>query len=194
MASEYKKRGGGYNQSKEEGQDESQKHLDDWTKEDWQTKDGSGTAKKSDGSRQRYLPKEAWEKLSDKEKEKTDNKKLSQSKKGKQSVGNTGGAKEAGRKARKHNERGETDEEEDKKADKEEEQEEEQEKEEQEEEQDEEQSEEQDEEQDEEQEEEQEEDDKGDGKGKEKQKIGTKRSAKQTTGPNKKQEVKQTGK
>ncbi|CAI7572613.1 unnamed protein product [Penicillium manginii] len=169
MASEYKKRGGGYNQSKEEGQDESQKHLDDWTKEDWQTKEGSGTAKRSDGSRQRYLPKEAWDKLSDKEKEKTDKKKVSNSKKGKQFVGNTRGAKEAGQKARKDVERVETDEEEDKEA-------------------------------------EGNGDGEGDGEGdkgkkdprqgreKGKQQAGTKRRAKQKNGPNKKQEVKRTGK
>lgn len=95
MASEYKKRGGGYNTTKEEGQDESQKHLDQWTKEDWQTKEGSGTARKSDGSEKRYLPKKAWEQMSDDEKEKTEEKKIKGSQKGKQFVGNTSQAKEA---------------------------------------------------------------------------------------------------
>ena len=50
MASEYKKRGGGYTTGKKD-KDESQKHLDKWTEEDWQTKEGSGEAKHEDGSR-----------------------------------------------------------------------------------------------------------------------------------------------
>ncbi|CAG8237316.1 unnamed protein product [Penicillium salamii] len=99
MASEYKKRGGDYNTTKEEGQTESQKHLDSWTKEDWQTKDGEGTARQDDDSRKRYLPKKAWEELSEGEKEETDEKKVEESKEGKQFVGNTGEAKEARRRA-----------------------------------------------------------------------------------------------
>ncbi|CAG8930035.1 unnamed protein product [Penicillium salamii] len=99
MASEYKKRGGDYNTTKEEGQSESQKHLDDWTKEEWQTKDGEGTARQDDDSRKRYLPKKAWEELSEGEKEETDEKKVEESKEGKQFVGNTGEAKEARRRA-----------------------------------------------------------------------------------------------
>lgn len=98
MASEYKKRGGSYNTSKDD-QSESQKHLDQWSKEDWQTKEGSGTAKKDDGTRKRYLPKEAWEQMSDDEKEKTDDKKVKESKKGKQFVGNTTEAKSARKQA-----------------------------------------------------------------------------------------------
>ncbi|KAB8273278.1 hypothetical protein BDV30DRAFT_210741 [Aspergillus minisclerotigenes] len=93
MASEYKKRGGDYTTSKEEGQDESQKSLENWGKEEWQTKEGSGTAKQEDGTRKRYLPKKAWEKMSDKEKEETDEKKQKESKKGKQFVSNTSKAK-----------------------------------------------------------------------------------------------------
>ncbi|CAI7666538.1 unnamed protein product [Penicillium bialowiezense] len=99
MASEYKKRGGDYNTTKEEGQSESQKHLDQWTKEDWQTKEGEGTARQDDDSRKRYLPKKAWEELSEKEKKETDEKKVEESKEGKQFVGNTGEAKQARRKA-----------------------------------------------------------------------------------------------
>ena len=49
MASEYKKRGGGYNTDKKD-QDESQKHLSQWTEEEWQTKEGSGNAKQADGT------------------------------------------------------------------------------------------------------------------------------------------------
>jgi hypothetical protein len=97
MASEYKKRGGGYNTSKEEGKDDSQKHLDKWTKEEWQTKEGSGTARQDDDSRKRYLPKKAWEEMNEDEKEETEDKKVKESKEGKQFVGNTGAAKEARR-------------------------------------------------------------------------------------------------
>lgn len=54
-----------------------------------QTKEGSGNAKKEDGTEKRYLPKKAWEKMSEEEKEKTDQKKQEGSKQGKQHVGNT---------------------------------------------------------------------------------------------------------
>ena len=94
MASEYKKRGGGYNTSKED-KDEPQKHLDEWTKEEWQTKEGSGTARQDDDSRKRYLPKKAWEGMNEEEKDETEDKKVEGSKEGKQFVGNTGTAKEA---------------------------------------------------------------------------------------------------
>jgi hypothetical protein len=103
MASEYKKRGGGYNTTKEEGQDESQKHLDQWTKEDWQTKEGSGTARQGDGAEKRYLPKKAWEQMSDDEKEKTEEKKIKGSQEGKQFVENTAKAKEARKQASREN-------------------------------------------------------------------------------------------
>ncbi|KAJ5799085.1 uncharacterized protein N7518_001153 [Penicillium psychrosexuale] len=99
IASEYKKRGGGYNTTKEEGQTESQKHLDNWTKEEWQTKEGSGTARQDDDSRKRYLPKKAWENLNEKEKDETDEKKVEESQGGKQFVSNTAKAKEARRRA-----------------------------------------------------------------------------------------------
>ncbi|CEH12575.1 Protein of unknown function DUF2945 [Ceraceosorus bombacis] len=95
MAGEYKKRGGGYNTDKEQGQDDSQKNLSKWGEEEWQTKDGDANAKNDDGSRKRYLPKEAWEKMDDKEKEETDKKKQKTSKSGQQFVGNTDKAAEA---------------------------------------------------------------------------------------------------
>ncbi len=92
MASEYKKRGGGY--ADDGNKDESQKNLDKWGEEEWQTKDGSGNAKQSDGTQKRYLPKKAWENMSEKEKKETDDKKQKQSKQGKQFVPNTDKAKE----------------------------------------------------------------------------------------------------
>ncbi|BCS21571.1 uncharacterized protein APUU_22003S [Aspergillus puulaauensis] len=91
-ASEYKARGGDYTTSKEEKRPE-QKNLEKWTGEEWQTKEGSGTAKQDDGTRKRYLPKKAWEELDEGEKEKTEEKKAEGSKKGKQFVGNTAAAK-----------------------------------------------------------------------------------------------------
>jgi hypothetical protein len=98
MAQEYKRRGGDYNTDKSE-QDESQKNLSKWGEEEWQTKDGSAHAKKEDGTQQRYLPKKAWENMTEEEKEKTDEKKQEESKEGKQHVGNTEKAKESRRKA-----------------------------------------------------------------------------------------------
>ena len=100
MASEYKKRGGGYNTEKDD-QDESQKHLSQWTEEEWQTKEGCGNAKQDDGTEKRYLPKKAWENRSEEEKRETDQKKLEGSKEGKQYVANTGRAKRARRGAAK---------------------------------------------------------------------------------------------
>lgn len=98
MASEYKKRGGGYNTAKED-QDESQKHLNQWTEEKWQTKEGSGTARQDDDTRKRYLPQQAWEQMSEEEKEDTEEKKVQGSKKGTQFVSNTGEAKSARKQA-----------------------------------------------------------------------------------------------
>jgi hypothetical protein len=78
MASEYKKRRGGCTTDKKD-KDGAQKHLDQWTEEKWQTKEGSGHAKQEDGSESRYLPKKAWEKMSEYEKNETDERKLAAS-------------------------------------------------------------------------------------------------------------------
>ena len=101
MASEYKKRGGGYTTDEK---DESAKHLDQWTEEEWQTKDGSGSAKKVDGTEQRYLPKKAWEQMSEKERKETDAKKQKESREGKQYVLNTSKAKQARKNASRETE------------------------------------------------------------------------------------------
>lgn len=98
MAAEYKKRGGTYNTDPSEKED-SQKNLSKWTDEEWQTKEGSGNAKQDDGTRKRYLPKKAWDKMDDKEKQDTDKKKVEKSKTGKQFVGNTSKAKNARKEA-----------------------------------------------------------------------------------------------
>ncbi|KAI4847064.1 hypothetical protein E4T44_04716 [Aureobasidium sp. EXF-8845] len=99
MAAEYKKRGGGYTTDKKD-QDESQQHLSKWSEEDWQTKEGSGNAKDSSGTQHRYLPKKAWENMTEEEKKETDEKKQEEGKEeGKQYVENTEKAKESRKKA-----------------------------------------------------------------------------------------------
>lgn len=103
MASEYKKRGGGYTTDKETGQTESQKHLSEWGDEEWQTKEGSGKAKQADGTEKRYLPKKTWEHMTEEEKEATEKKKEEGSKEGKQFVENTEVAKEARKNAQNEN-------------------------------------------------------------------------------------------
>ncbi|KAK7521976.1 hypothetical protein IWZ03DRAFT_435472, partial [Phyllosticta citriasiana] len=98
MASEYKKRGGDYTTSKDE-QDQSQKNLSEWTDEEWQTKEGSGHAKQSDGTEKRYLPKKAWENMSEGKEEETEKAKVEGGKQGKQFVGNSDKAKKSRKKA-----------------------------------------------------------------------------------------------
>jgi hypothetical protein len=98
MASEYKKRGGDYTTDKK---DESARHLDQWKEEEWQTKEGNGSAKDENGLEHRYLPKKAWEQMSEKEKEETDAKKQEGSEEGKQHVANTSKAAHARKDASK---------------------------------------------------------------------------------------------
>ncbi|KAF1999322.1 hypothetical protein P154DRAFT_437434, partial [Amniculicola lignicola CBS 123094] len=70
MASEYKKRGGGYTMDKKD-KDDSQKNLDEWNEIEPQMKEGNGNAKKDDG----------WEKEG--EKGETDQQKQKERKEGK---------------------------------------------------------------------------------------------------------------
>ena len=97
LAREYEKAGGGYEGKGE--RTEAQKHLKKWTEEEWKTADGA-PAEQSDGTTRRYLPKEAWEKLSPAEKKATDRKKRAASKKGEQFAPNTAAAKKASKAAR----------------------------------------------------------------------------------------------
>ena len=90
LTQEYEKQGGGYKGEK----DQSQKNLENWTDEEWQTKEGDANAR-GDGETKRYLPKKAWENMSEEEKEETENKKREGSKKGQQHVPNTDEAKQA---------------------------------------------------------------------------------------------------
>ena len=90
LTQEYEKRGGGYRGEK----GESQKNLEKWTEEEWQTKEGDTNARK-DGETKRYLPKKAWENMSEEEKRETDRKKREGSKKDQQHVSNTDEARKA---------------------------------------------------------------------------------------------------
>ena len=98
LAREYEKQGGGYKGEK----DESQKHLEEWTEEQWQTKEGGANARQPDGETKRYLPKEAWENMTEEEKEETERKKREGSRQGKQHVGNTEEARKARAEAQGH--------------------------------------------------------------------------------------------
>lgn len=91
----YKERGGGYTSDKAD-EPEAARHLDRWTQEEWQTKDGSAQARDGDVTH-RYLPKQAWDRLSEEEKAATDAVKTAS---GEQFVANTAGARDAGRAAR----------------------------------------------------------------------------------------------
>jgi len=94
LAAEYKKAGGGY---REGGASEPQKHLMEWTDEEWQTRDG-GKARRG-AATARYLPKKAWDALSPAEQKATDLKKRAGTRKGKQFVKNTQKATSARKKA-----------------------------------------------------------------------------------------------
>jgi hypothetical protein len=103
LKAEYEKAGGGYLGEK----DATQQHLSQWSEEDWQTSDGSATARtgtsdERGGASKRYLPKEAWEQLSEEEKRETNAAKAEGSARGEQFVANPEPAAEAGRQARDH--------------------------------------------------------------------------------------------
>ncbi len=100
---EYESAGGGYLGEK----DETQQHLSEWSAEEWQTSDGSARARtdgpeEKGGAAKRYLPKEAWEQLSDEEIADTNAAKAEGSARGEQFVANPEPAAEAGREARTH--------------------------------------------------------------------------------------------
>jgi hypothetical protein len=95
LAQEYEKEGGGYKQSR----NPAQKSLKKWEDEKWTTSDGK-RARRSGGTR-RYLPEEAWKKLSASEKTAADKKKQEGSQRGKQFVSNTPAAAKARKKTTK---------------------------------------------------------------------------------------------
>jgi hypothetical protein len=89
LTHEYEAAGGGYRHEGE--RTASQRHLQEWTEQDWHTADGDARARDGDGTA-RYLPDAAWELLSDEEKRATDRKKRSGTA---QHVANTEAAKQA---------------------------------------------------------------------------------------------------
>jgi hypothetical protein len=95
LTQEYEKRGGGYRGDK----DESQKDLEKWTDEEWQTQEGEARARDGEETA-RYLPKEAWENMSEEEKRETERKKCEGSKENEQYVANTEEAKKARKESR----------------------------------------------------------------------------------------------
>ena len=95
LTQEYERRGGGYRGDK----DQSQKNLEKWTDEEWQTQEGDARARKDDGETKRYLPKGLGE-HERREKRETEQRKSAGSKQGQQYVSNTDEAKQARRDAR----------------------------------------------------------------------------------------------
>ena len=94
VAQRYEKAGGGYTGTKTK----AQSNLSKWTSEKWTTSDGKPAIRTTGTTR--YLPKKAWNKLTPKQKQATNSKKLQASKRGKQFVANTKAARTAGRNAR----------------------------------------------------------------------------------------------
>lgn len=86
LVQEYEKAGGAYTTDE---RDESARHLEQWTDQDWKTSDGGGDAR---SGKDRYLPDVAWQLLSPREREATDAPKR---KAGEQFVANTDAAQEA---------------------------------------------------------------------------------------------------
>lgn len=93
LTGEYEKNGGGYRHEGE--RTEAQRHLEQWTGQDWRTQDGSAGARDADGTG-RYLPDAAWQLLSEEERQATDRRKRDADQ---QHVANTEAATQARRAA-----------------------------------------------------------------------------------------------
>ena len=89
LTHQYEAHGGGYRHEGE--RTAAQRHLHEWTEQEWHTADGDDRARGSDGT-SRYLPDAAWQLLSDEEKRATDRRKKDGEE---QHVANTAAAKEA---------------------------------------------------------------------------------------------------
>ncbi len=90
LVAEYERNGGGYRD--ESGRTDSQRHLQEWTKQDWHTADGDPAARDDGAGTHRYLADAAWQLLSEDERRATDRKKTSGRE---QHVANTDAAREA---------------------------------------------------------------------------------------------------
>ena len=93
LAHAYEAEGGGY----KGGKTSTQRHLQEWTHQEWTTSDGE-RAQRGSGTA-RYLPKTAWSTLSASEKAATNRKKVEGSRRGTQHVANTTRATRARRAA-----------------------------------------------------------------------------------------------
>jgi hypothetical protein len=96
VAHEYEAQGGGYKRPRSS----AQKSLQQWGEEHWHTSDSSQAIQGE--VTHRYLPDEAWKKLSPAQRKATDRKKVAGSKRGKQFVANTPAATKARKRATKH--------------------------------------------------------------------------------------------
>lgn len=94
LAHEYEAQGGGYRQGV---RTPGQRHLAQWTEEGWTTADGQRARRGAETAR--YLPEQAWRRLSEGERRATERKKLEGSRRGRQHVANTAGARRARRSA-----------------------------------------------------------------------------------------------
>lgn len=103
LVKEYEQQGGGYTGQK----DEKAHSLEEWTKQDWQTQDGKSKARQKDKT-SRYLPKEVWNKLSDKEKKEAEQTKVKGSKKGEQHITYTKAVKKATHEVEQEERKGKT--------------------------------------------------------------------------------------
>ena len=93
VAHEYEAAGGGY-LGPPAG---NQKHLRQWTDEQWQTADGKPAIRGK--TTHRYLPKKAWDQLTPAQQAATDQKKVAGGRRGQQFVANTPAAKRSRRRA-----------------------------------------------------------------------------------------------
>jgi hypothetical protein len=89
LTHEYEASGGGYRREGE--RTAAQRHLEEWTEQDWHTAEGGDRARGAEGT-SRYLPDAAWQLLSDAEQRATDSRKRHGEE---QHVANTDAAREA---------------------------------------------------------------------------------------------------
>ncbi len=99
LAHEYEQAGGGYTTDKTH-ETEAQHHLEQWAEEKWTTADGKPALRGDTTAR--YLPEDAWERLSPEDRRATERKKRVGSREGHQYVANTPTAKNARKEASAH--------------------------------------------------------------------------------------------
>jgi hypothetical protein len=83
LVKEYERRGGGY---REDANRNEARSLHEWTEQDWQTKEGAAKAHRGERMK-RYLPKEAWERLSPEERAQAERSKRRADRRGAQRAG-----------------------------------------------------------------------------------------------------------